>query len=283
MAVGLVGCGGSELGRPDEPIKVAMSSFSVPPGAEVYKCQDFVNPFGGVDTDIQMMESRMSQGSHHFILFYQDNVHTTSELTDCSGTEFELPSPFVTQTPNDQLVFPDGIAARLAGSTGLRLQVHYLNSSTDFLSVEVEVELHPAKAGSVTAHAGLLTAIQGNIYVPPQSETTIPAVCPIPYDVNILRAQGHMHKHGTYLEANLDGKHFYSTESWDHPDQRIFDPPLHAPQGTRLDFQCTYTNDGPTTLTFGESADTNEMCVMLLNYYPAPLAAAQSDFSCSLN
>src|SRR4051794_10618036 len=58
-------------GGAGDTVTLTMSTFTVPPGAEVYYCQNFANPFGGVDTDVSAFESHMTSGSHHLLLFYK--------------------------------------------------------------------------------------------------------------------------------------------------------------------------------------------------------------------
>src|SRR5579872_4101862 len=54
-----------------QTITLTADSFTVAPGAEVYKCQTFANPFGK-DVDLILMDGTMSAGSHHFFLFNID-------------------------------------------------------------------------------------------------------------------------------------------------------------------------------------------------------------------
>ena len=71
----LVGCASSNPAPPgssdDGMITLTMSPFVVPAGGEVYKCQNFANPFGGADTEVTAFESHMTKGSHHLLLFYK--------------------------------------------------------------------------------------------------------------------------------------------------------------------------------------------------------------------
>src|SRR5262249_10304104 len=100
------GEGGSSEG-PSETITLTMDSFTVPPGGEVYKCQNFKNPFG-THVDVGAFESHMTPGSHHLLLFYRPGS-TDSALEDCSGLEFAA-TPYSTQLPDDSLSFPPGVA-----------------------------------------------------------------------------------------------------------------------------------------------------------------------------
>ena len=37
-----------------------------------------------------------------------------------------------------------------------------------------------------------------------------------------------------------------------------------------MHYACTFHNDSPDTLIFGESANTDEMCILSGNFYPIP-------------
>src|SRR5581483_11123135 len=103
----------------DQGTKVTLTatSFQVLPGQEVYKCEVFANPFGGVATDILSMHGTMSKGSHHFFLFNLSALEAAAEpknmggqvnvLGDCAGNGLEFhPFPFLSQQPDWTVNFP---------------------------------------------------------------------------------------------------------------------------------------------------------------------------------
>ncbi len=85
-------------GPDDQTPHLEMDSFVVPAGGEVYKCQNFANPFGGANAEVTKFESHMTPGSHHLLLFYKKNP-TDGPLEDCSGLEFAA-TPYSTQLPD---------------------------------------------------------------------------------------------------------------------------------------------------------------------------------------
>ncbi len=258
-------------------VTLTLDSFSVPPGGEVYYCQDFANPFGGVDAEVSEFESHMAAGSHHMLLFYEPGG-TSSALAPCSGLQFAA-TPYGSQQLDDSLSFPPGIAALLPGTDGLRIQSHYLNVTSSTIDASVQVTLHLATPGSVQYQAGVLFVIDPNIDVPPASSAVVSDDCTLPQDMNLLRASSHMHEHGTAFEATISGNTVYETTSWSQPVAAVFTPPKVLAAGAPLHFQCSFTNDGTTPLTFGESALTNEMCIFLASFYPTPAGVATIDAS----
>lgn len=268
---------GTETGsQTGETVTIEMDSFDIPSGAEVYKCQNFANPFGG-DADVSGFESHMTKGSHHLLLFYTDGA-SNGALEDCSGLEFAA-TPYSTQLPDDAVTFPAGVAAAIPSSKGLRLQSHYLNTSADTVTAHVKMTFHLAAPGTVKEHAGVLFVVQTEIYVEPNSTKEITYDCNIPKDMKVLKTASHMHKHGTKFASTVAGAPFYNTETWDEPEPALFDPPMALKAGDPLHFGCTFVNASPDTLTFGESAASNEMCILVASFYPA--APGQTTMGCN--
>jgi hypothetical protein len=103
-------------------VTLAMGDFVVPAGQEVFMCQDFDNPFNGVDVAIGQSESDMTEGSHHLHVFYGADSPPARTVTPCQNP-FEFRSLLhVAGSPHLVTQYPPGMAAKLQGSLGLRLQ-----------------------------------------------------------------------------------------------------------------------------------------------------------------
>ncbi|MFO0549732.1 MAG: hypothetical protein U0271_15170 [Polyangiaceae bacterium] len=259
--------GNSFGGFGGESVTITMASFDVGPGEEVYKCQDFANPFGG-DAEVAAFESHMTQGSHHLLLFYKDGA-TDSALEDCSGLEFAA-TPYSTQLPDDGTAFPDGVSALITAGTGLRLQSHYLNTTSSTLTAHVEMTFHLVEPGVETQHAGVMFIVEPQFVIAPHSAQTVTHDCNVPLDMNVIKASSHMHKHGTHFEATVGGLPLYDTDEWSDPVPTVFNPAKPLQGGAPLHFECAFQNDSDQFLTFGESAQTNEMCIFVASFYPVP-------------
>jgi hypothetical protein len=256
------GAGGSD----PNSVTITLDSFDVPPGAEVYKCQNFSNPFGGI-AEVRAFESHMSAGSHHLLLFYKNGV-SDGPLEDCSGLEF-APTPYSTQLKDDTVAFPTGVAAEIPAAQGLRVQSHYLNVTGQTITAHVEITFHLADPATVTDHAGVMFIVQPDIQVAPNSTQVVSYDCNVPTDMHVMKAASHMHSHGSKFTSTVAGVPFYDTTTWDEPAPTVFDPTMDLKSGDPLHFECTFVNDTSSTLTFGESAKTNEMCILVASYYPA--------------
>ena len=271
-AIALPACGDdAETTAPPPPtptaetVTLTMEPFTVGPGEEVYYCQDFKNPFDR-EIEVTRFDSAMTPGSHHLLLFYKDGAEDSAR-EPCSGLEFSA-TPYSTQLPKDALAFPAGVAARVPEGRGFRIQSHYLNTTGAELAASVEVTLTLAEDGTVTQHAGVLFVVQPQIYVPAHTTETVQGGCAIPYDMSLTKASSHMHRHGTHFVATIGDDVVFETEEWADPAPATWDPGLPVKGGDPLSFECTFVNEGSTPLGFGESADTDEMCIFAAAFYP---------------
>ena len=261
------GGGGGGVTMNGDSVTFTMAPFTVPVKGEIYKCQEFANPWGA-DTEISVFESHMTAGSHHLLVFYKAGV-ANGPLVDCSGLEFAA-TPYGSQRPDDSVAFPDKVAALVPAGQGFRLQVHYLNASPGEISPTVTVTMKKATPGTITDHAGVFFFINNNISIDSDGQPhSLSKTCTIPTNMNVLLAASHMHKHATDFVAKTGaGATLYATQDWSEPTPATFAPPLQLAAGTKVTFTCTWVNNTGKMLTFGESADTNEMCIFDGQFYP---------------
>jgi hypothetical protein len=276
-------CDGDVGGEPPPPppevvksgdrstVTLITQEFEVPPGGETFRCQNFANPFG---EDVAIVESRssMASGSHHMFVFQTAGLRAGG-LETCGGLEFSA-NIHSSQRSEESYVYPPGIGRMLFANEGLRVQAHYLNTTSETITAYVAVTLEAVAPAAVETLAAQVFINTLSINVPPQSQGAATKSCGVPQDIQLLTASSHMHRFGTHFEARTsDGQLVYETNEWAEPDPWHFDPPLPVPGGASIDIRCEYDNTTDTTLSFGESADTNEMCILSGLYYPAPQGA----------
>jgi hypothetical protein len=259
---------------------INMDPFPVPAGQEVFYCQTFANPWGK-QVDIKTYDLSMDTGSHHMFAFYQTNA-TNGAVASCpsGGLQFG-PFTFTSQQPKVTQTFPATVGATIPQTTGFQLMAHYVNTGSTPLTAHVSLTMAIAKAGKVTQHAGVIFDNQATMSVPPntngsQNTTPYPSseTLAVGQEVYILTASSHMHKFGKTFTAtaNIPGQApmtIYTTTDWDEPVAKTFNPPLHLPNGTSITWTCTDVNPSTTqSLTFGEYANTNVMCINVDIFYP---------------
>ncbi|MGO9839196.1 MAG: hypothetical protein ACLP1X_33860 [Polyangiaceae bacterium] len=252
------------------PVTLTMSTFTVQPGAEVYYCQNFANPWGK-QVDIKTYSLDMGVGSHHMFAFYASDA-TNGALAACpnGGNTFGA-FTFVSQTPKATVTYPQSVGATIPSGTGFQMMVHYLNTTSSTLTSSVALTMWVAKPNVVTNHAGVLFLNQATMTVAATCTTGCPSTgtYQLPQDVYILQAAGHMHKFATnFVATTSTGVTLYTNTQWSEPEPENYSPPLMLASGTTITWTCTDVNTTGEELTFGESAETNVMCISQNVFYP---------------
>jgi hypothetical protein len=250
-------------------VTLTMDTFSVPAGGELFKCQNFANPFGGQQVDITTYELAMNAGSHHMILFYSQGA-TDGPVVDCPQGGLQTgPFTFGAQSQKVTQTYPEGVGATIPGDMGFMLNAHYVNPGSTAIFAAVKVTMIVAAPGVVTQHAGALQYILTSISIPPTGQpVTVSGSCSQTQDLNLLWTSSHMHQGATNFVATSGGATLFQTDQWSDPPTAVFSPPLLLKAGTDITWSCTYVNDTGSTLTFGESALTNVMCNSGSAFYP---------------
>ena len=279
--------------------------FTVAAGDEVYMCQVFDNPFGGVTTDFVSMHGTMSAGSHHFFLFSVTTTNTIVEpavgtIGPCAGAGLEFhPFPFLSQQPDWTVNYPTDSEGKpmgysLVGSNQVMINAHYLNASSESITANVSITITPAKAGVVQTHVGSLFLNNSSLSVPAtatmsnpyQASETWSGGSGVPATYSIFTSWSHMHQWGLKLSASTGSTTFYSETNWNSPGLFLHAPGMQEPSTATgplspvqmtstspITWDCSYYNNTGATLTFGDSAQTNVMCIYIGQYYPASATA----------
>jgi hypothetical protein len=243
----------------------------VNPGQEVYKCQDFPNPFGK-DIGVVEMTTDLTPGSHHMFAFVisPGEATLTGSLQDCPSGGVEFHDYLTTNgSPHTVSTYPAGIGRIFSGGASLRLNVHLINTEQDpknafvkFKVKYVDPSTLPNKAASIFLNNVALQV--------PKGTSTQSKTYKLTQDINLMSAASHMHKQGTRFVATTGtGVTLYDGTDWQEPKPKIFSPALNIKKDDTITWKCTYQNDTGKTLGFGESALTNEMCIFPGEFYNA--------------
>jgi len=277
----LVACGSTDSGKgtstspsssqtsQGESYEMTTTMLDIPAGGEVYKCQDFDNPFGK-DIAILESDSNMAPGSHHFAAFRIEGL-TAAAVEDCPAGGLEA-HEFVhaAQTLVQKTTYPADVGRFLPATDGLRLMVHYLNTTADTLHVQATFSMRYVDADAIKYKAGGVFLNNLGLQVPP-GHSVVSKSYTLESDLKLLVAVSHMHKHAIgFTSSTDDGRMLYKGSDWDEPKLAAFDPPMVLTAGTTINWACEYQNDTADTFTFGESAVKNEMCIFNGVFYPTP-------------
>lgn len=270
------GTAGSVDASANDPntVTITMGSFVVPAGKEIFMCQDFDNPFGGADVAIGTSASDMTPGSHHLHVFYGEDSPASRTVSVCQNP-FEFRSLLhVAGQPHLVTQYPAGMAAKLKGSVGLRLQAHYLNTTSSDFTANVVVRLTKVDPATITKWIAQLYFNRTVLSVPPGNDQQVTTTCTVPSTygpISLISGGSHMHSRGVHFVATTSaGAKLVDTTQWDEPPIESYAPEVALNPGDSITWTCTYNNQTGSTLTFGDSAEKNEMCIYLARFYSAP-------------
>jgi hypothetical protein len=264
------GAAGGATVDPPGTVTLTTDGFMLAPGQEVYKCQNFDNPFGGKDTPVNRIVTDMAKGSHHLHV-YDLTEGTSRSLEDCTISDFHALT-HAAGMPHAETTYPDGMATKIKGSTGLRIQLHYLNPGVDTLPVGATLKLSPvANPSTVTKWVAELYFNRIQLSVPPGQGQTVTSTCAVPNtygQIGLVYGGTHMHMRGVREQAHSStGAQLADVNTWDEPPGIAYNPFVILNPGDTITWTCTYNNSTSKTFTFGESASDNEMCIYLARYY----------------
>ncbi len=176
--------------------------------------------------------------------------------------------------PHLVVPYPAGMAAKLRGQSGLRMQVHYLNVKDTPMPVSVVVKFKKIDPTKVQKWIAELYFNRAILSVPPGMAQTVSTTCKIPATygpIGVIGGASHMHKRGVHFVAKTStGVTLVETDKWDEPPPVVYDTPIMLSPGDSITWTCTYNNDTATTLAFGDSAQKNEMCIFLGRFFSSP-------------
>jgi hypothetical protein len=257
---------------------------TVAPGGEALMCIYVAMPTNRGVIAVPSAESQFTPGSHHLLAYRTDltsiPVGTTTAPFPCADGAWmvhERGSYYEAQTPMSRRDLPPGVAHRFQPGEVVVIQTHYLNPATDPLDAHAQLTLHTVDVSTVPQEAGSIMFTNVNISVPPGGTARSTMSCTLPSDFNPALLWSHMHKQGVNFIATTDDPTavatlgtLYHEMDWDEPHPRSYpySPPATLHAGTHITFSCDYNNPTSRTLTFGQSAETNEMCILHGMYWP---------------
>lgn len=295
-----LGCGGGDMSMmddtpppPADAIRVAIGPYTLSPGQETTVCVTGYLP-SDLPVDVIKIETRQTY-SHH-IIFYRENndVPETPAPVACPPLDILSSSRaplFIGETPTASMQLPTGVAYRMGTRMPYRIEGHFLNATAQQQQALAEIYLSPAPMGSTQQEADMvfLNAVSqlNKSYdgqkggLPPMRDTTIdPAFWPLPTelaDSKFFAITSHQHRLGTHFtisksaDAGAVGTPLYENSDWEHPllQQYPDGAPLTFAPGEGFRWVCQFRNTTSSYISFGQSAEKNEMCIVWGYYYPS--------------
>jgi hypothetical protein len=284
----LVACGGTSSSDDtgddttnDTPaFTITSKDITLQPGDEKTFCFYFHTP--NPDTvAVAKWVSDMSPGSHHMIYFSNFGEQPADGTVDeCNLGGGAIPVPvYGSQTPHEEVVFPtdDGqgnpLAQNMAASTAGFFQMHYLNSTDAPLTAHVTLSAFALADGLSYTQTDLFATYNNDIEIPPHATNfTVSATCDVVLG-KFWSISTHSHKQSATTAIRDGSEMVFASTDWEHPGSKRFEAPtFYSFASAQLTWECTYNNTGDnadSTVTAGQSARTDEMCMATGYYFPA--------------
>src|SRR2546428_12210056 len=208
----------AHLRRPRHGLQVRLAPITVAPGSEREVCQLVTLPNRkAMDaSEITMaMPSGATYTSHHFAIFLYQGENPQGipsgpfDRVGCAGVGDQIVSPILAfvQRPRQTIRFPPGVAVALGPHQRLLLNSHYLNGSSEPVTIDVAVNFVAARKRTVSHHTRSFQLGTFNIDVPPGETGSASASWLAPFPVNVvwLRPPSHKHTQSVDVESVRPG------------------------------------------------------------------------------
>ncbi|HUS67811.1 MAG TPA: hypothetical protein VMZ28_24920, partial [Kofleriaceae bacterium] len=259
------------LEPPATGFQLRTPDMTLAPGEEKTFCYYTTLPSeaaGGV----HLWESAMTPGSHHMIVYLLDSLPepdgTVDESGNCGFLAGDL-SPrwvYASQDPESNTPLPDGVGISVATRQPVVMQMHYLNASDQPLDTHVLLNGHTYESGVEYQEAHAYITYNDQININPGQEGAVQGSCPLPADAKFFILSTHTHQFSTQVQVTDGGSMVLETDDWEHPGFRLWEDAPYYSFGGNLGYRCEYFNTSDTVVHDGESAATDEMC-MVVGYF----------------
>jgi hypothetical protein len=276
---------------PARGFQIVSPEITIMPGQEITYCYYFNTP-NTEDLVVKKWSSSMSPGSHHLILFTTNSLGQpdgTVSATQCGiggASAQNVPAwMYGAQTPTAELALPtdDGTGKPLGQVVTAHkpayVQMHYVNPSDNPIKVHVTINAEAFDAGVAYTQTAPYITFNANISIPPGAMGDVETqTCSTPAGTKFWQMSTHSHKQSVKTEVKsgpaTSTSVVFSSTDWEHPGSQFWMTPttFFSFDQNKLTFSCTYNNTGSNaqrTITTGDSAVTDEMCMATGYYFPA--------------
>jgi hypothetical protein len=272
----LTACGGGAGTGDDTPqeyTRLIGRTWSVPAGDfDSYKCIRIQIP---EDIYVTSFRSLAPAGSHHSVLTIARADNLQMGEYDCSVTSLDLQMLYAAGIGTDDLTFPEGTAVRLRAGQYINLNLHLFNAGETAISGDSAVMVKTVPADAVENEVDMVFAGTFDIGIPPDGQPhTMRGGCTLGADYDVIAWWPHMHQFATHQTVTITSAAGGSVEVLDDDyafsEQRYYPemPIRHLSTGDQVEVACTYVNNGPDYVEWGDSSNA-EMCFSGMYRYPA--------------
>lgn len=295
MFAAVMGCGAEgDDGPPPltgDLYSLRYGPITVPPGKEDTQCVTLRLSNTG-EIKVHQMRNLLSGGSHHLIVYKDDDPKSVESTTPERCTPFTgalnlsgMVAPvMITQKAEDALTLPDRVAYTFAPNQMIRIEMHFINSTDAPIEVSATSEFYAVPESEIDHEANILFIGTPDINIPAGAMMDVQAYfTPSRASLDLAGVKffaitGHTHKHGrnvtisTATSAGGARTSVYAPSrfDWSEPETAVHQPGFTMPDTLQagFDITCSYHNTSTSTVRFGESAN-DEMCFFWAYYYPS--------------
>lgn len=227
---------------------------------------------------IKRWASVMTPGSHHLIMYFMTTLPKpagTLEQGSCQGGQSLQNLPVWTysaQTPTAESPMPPGVGMQVAANQGICVEMHYLNVTEAALKAHVQVTGDAYAEGVAYQKAAAFITYNTQISIPPGGTATAGGECDVPAGAKFFAMSTHVHKQGIKTQVKDGATMLFEATDWEHPGTKSWTEPFYSFASNKLSYQCDYRNPTNRTVTEGQSAETDEMCMAVGYFFPAEKA-----------
>ncbi|HEY0477356.1 MAG TPA: hypothetical protein VGD37_07515 [Kofleriaceae bacterium] len=258
------------------------------PGDDLTYCYYF-RTSNTSDLSVRRWISHMTAGSEFMIVYLTATDMQplgSQSTTDCGMANIVGPVWTYAATSADaDVVLPadDGegnpvgqpIRANQAGF----IQMHYANSTSSVIHAHVELDAYAHAAGVDATPAGTFVAINRRISLASGSAAnpttdTVGGTCDVLPDsgkaARFYELTTHTYKQGVHTLVRDGATTLFDSRSWRTPGATTWKAPdFHSFASGQLTYQCEYSNPNNHSITNGNNAATDEICMAIGYYVPA--------------
>lgn len=230
------------------------------------------------------IETHLSLGSHHMIVYAVDRVPDRTEPSPCFPFADVLAGGkplFIAQQEEAAITYPEGTAFELQANQSIKMEMHYINLGGGPADITGTVDFQLAEPDAELEAVDMIFWGTTDINVPPRASNAstmfrrVPGPTASQPSIKIFGLTSHTHQLGELAvierAPSLDGAataELHTSTTWAEPPLTIFDPPVEFDGSDGLRLICNYDNPTDRTVGFGEGF-AEEMCFLWAYYYPS--------------
>lgn len=264
--------------------QMAVPLFDIQPN---FEREIFIRRMVGNTTDIYVSryETKMRNGSHHFVAYDFQNKNTLPSLNDVRDlrnpdnslnilTALSMSNHVYlagSQAQYQDYVFPEGAALLIPAGASLDLNSHFVNKTTSVMQGEAQINLYTVDKTTVKNVVQTLNLSNTNLAIPAGKTVTLTKSFTFDKPRRVLTLTSHMHQLGVKFVIKIkggtrDGEIVYTSTDWQHPDIVTYTTPIDLKKGEGLTSEITYTNTTTKDVSFGLTSE-DEMGIIFGYYY----------------